>query len=280
MKNLANLNSTEWCDIVFENKNKEYGAFALRQTSWKRHVLAFLLILTATLLVSFLPLIMESVSAKTAEIKVTIDGERKVTVMQKPEENIADLLPPTAPEPPKFVEMKKFVPPTIVDNDEVTDEDETMMTMEELTKDNTTIGAFNVEDGSTDENAVRKTIENLISGDGDSGKGKDGGTTPVSIAEIMPQFPGGEAEMYKFIKDNLKYPVVDQETGTQGRVTIRFVVSKTGEISNIEVLRGVSPSCDREALRVVKSMPNWIPGRQNGNTVPVYFTLPIVFKLK
>ena len=96
----------------------------------------------------------------------------------------------------------------------------------------------------------------------------------------MPSFPGGETEMHKFINDNLKYPVVAQESGIQGRVTIRFVVTKSGVISDVTVIRGIDPSCDKEAVRVVKAMPKWIPGKQNGLNVPVYFTLPIVFRLK
>lgn len=280
MKNLANLNSTEWCDIIFENKNKEYGAFVLRQTSWKRHLIAFALILSATVFVSFIPMIVESVEAKTAKMSITIDGEREVSVLEKPEDLMAEALPPAVPEPPKFIKMDKFVPPTIVIDDDVTEEDETMKTMNELTESNSAIGAFTVEEGSTDEDAVRKTLENAAIISEGSGSGKEMTTGPVTFAEVMPEFPGGEAELHKFIQSNLNYPVVDQENGTEGRVSIRFVVDKNGEITNIEVLRGISPSCDREAVRVVKNMPRWIPGKQNGTPVPVYFNLPIVFKLK
>ena len=95
----------------------------------------------------------------------------------------------------------------------------------------------------------------------------------------MPTFPGGEAELMKFMSENLKYPVIAQENGIQGRVILRFVVSKTGAIENIQVVRSVDPTCDKEAIRMVKSMPRWIPGKQNGNNVPVYFTLPVLFKL-
>ena len=102
---------------------------------------------------------------------------------------------------------------------------------------------------------------------------------PYEAVEQMPTFPGGETELMKFIRDNLKYPVIAQENGIQGRVILRFVVSKTGTIDNVTVLRSLDPTCDKEAIRVVKSMPKWIPGKQNGNNVPVYFTLPVVFKL-
>ena len=84
----------------------------------------------------------------------------------------------------------------------------------------------------------------------------------------------------KYISSNLNYPTVAAENGIQGRVILRFVVSKTGEIGNIQVLRSPDPSLEKEAIRVVKSMPQWIPGKQNGVSVPVYFTLPVTFKLQ
>ena len=100
-----------------------------------------------------------------------------------------------------------------------------------------------------------------------------------NIVDQMPQYPGGESEMQKFISENLKYPETAQKEGIQGRVIVRFVVEKTGAISNIEVIRGIGPDCDKEAIRTIKAMPNWIPGKTTGRIVPVYFTLPIVFKL-
>ncbi|MDR1882210.1 MAG: M56 family metallopeptidase [Prevotella sp.] len=97
--------------------------------------------------------------------------------------------------------------------------------------------------------------------------------------EQMPSFPGGETALYKFIYDNLKYPPAAQESGIQGRVILCFVVKSTGKISDVEIIRGVDPEMDREAVRVVQAMPAWTPGKQNGKAVDVYFTLPVVFKL-
>ena len=102
---------------------------------------------------------------------------------------------------------------------------------------------------------------------------------PYDAVEQMPTFPGGEAELIKFIRDNLRYPLTAKKEGIQGRVILRFVVTKTGAIDNITVLRSLDPACDEEAIRLIKSMPRWIPGKQNGNAVPVYYTLPVVFKL-
>lgn len=103
---------------------------------------------------------------------------------------------------------------------------------------------------------------------------------PFITVEQMPRFPGGEVAMHKFINENLKIPASVYEPGIQGRVTIRFVVSKTGEVTDVTVIRGVEPAYDKEVARVIRSMPKWIPGKQNGVTVPVYFTLPILIHFK
>jgi len=103
---------------------------------------------------------------------------------------------------------------------------------------------------------------------------------PFAVVDVMPTYPGGESAMQKYVADNLKYPVSAQKAGIQGRVTIRYVVGETGEISDVAVIRGIDPDCDAEAVRVVKAMPNWSPGKMKGKAVPVYYTLPIVFRLK
>ena len=100
------------------------------------------------------------------------------------------------------------------------------------------------------------------------------------VVEQMPQFPGGDAALMKFLSDNVKYPVVAQENGVQGRVVISFVVERDGSITDVKVARSVDPSLDREAARVVKSMPNWIPGKQNGSAVRVKYNVPVSFRLQ
>jgi len=102
---------------------------------------------------------------------------------------------------------------------------------------------------------------------------------PYSTVDKMPGYPGGESAMQKYISDNLKYPVSAQKAGIQGRATIRFVVEKTGKITDVTVIRGIDPACDAEAVRVVKTMPDWTPGEMKGKAVSVYYTLPIVFRL-
>ena len=85
--------------------------------------------------------------------------------------------------------------------------------------------------------------------------------------------------MQKFLRDKIQYPTLAQESGIHGTVFVQFVVSKTGKISNVKILRGIGGGCDEEAVRVVKEMPNWIPGRQNGQAVPVMFQIPVKFQL-
>ena len=101
------------------------------------------------------------------------------------------------------------------------------------------------------------------------------------VVESMPEFPGGQQALFKYLSDNIKYPVIAQENGIQGRVICQFTVNKDGSIVDIEVVRsGGDPSLDKEAVRVIKTMPKWKPGKQRGKPVRVKFTVPVSFKLQ
>jgi len=101
-----------------------------------------------------------------------------------------------------------------------------------------------------------------------------------TVVEEMPQFPGGDAEMLKFVSRNIRYPVIAQENGIQGRVVCTFTVNQDGSVVDAEVVRGIDPSLDKEALRVIGTMPKWKPGKQRGKAVRVRYTLPVVFRLQ
>lgn len=101
-----------------------------------------------------------------------------------------------------------------------------------------------------------------------------------TVVEEMPKFPGGDGELLKFIAKSIKYPVIAQENGIQGRVICAFVVNRDGSVVDAEVLRGVDPSLDKEALRVIGTMPKWAPGKQRGKPVRVKYTVPITFRLQ
>lgn len=270
------LNSSEWCDLIFEEKNKQYGAYKLRQSSSKRHIVAFVVVLVFASFVSALPGLMDVVknlTQNTGSMEDTFELSNIPMEPEIPEENI--IKQETAPPPPPLKTTVQFVPPTIAKDEDVSDEDD-MKTQDEIVESKIQISVADVV-GDDDKNGIdiaelrenKQIVEE-----------KPVEEKPFVTVEQMPSFPGGDAEMYKFINDNLKYPVVAAESGINGRVTIRFVVSKTGAIEDVQVLRGIDPSCDREAVRVVKSMPKWVPGKQNGMNVPVYFTLPILFRLQ
>ena len=99
------------------------------------------------------------------------------------------------------------------------------------------------------------------------------------VVEVMPQFPGGQIAMLKYIMENIKYPEQAMKEGIQGRVTVRFIVEKDGSISDVKPVLSVHPLLNKEAVRVVKSMPKWSPGKHNGKPVRVRFNLPVMFKL-
>ena len=100
------------------------------------------------------------------------------------------------------------------------------------------------------------------------------------IVEEMPQFPGGEAKLMEYVAKNIKYPQIARETGIQGRVFVGFVVEPDGSISNVKLLRGIGGGCDEEAMRVIKSLPKWKPGKQRGKAVRVSYQIPVFFKLQ
>ncbi|MDH6356485.1 energy transducer TonB [Parabacteroides sp. PF5-9] len=104
--------------------------------------------------------------------------------------------------------------------------------------------------------------------------------TVFTVCEVMPQFPGGDQELLKFISRNIKYPKSAQENGIQGRVVASMIIEKDGTVSNIEIVRGVEASLDQEAKRVIEIMPKWTPGTQRGNIVRVKYTVPIMFRLQ
>jgi protein TonB len=100
------------------------------------------------------------------------------------------------------------------------------------------------------------------------------------VVESMPEFPGGEANLYKFLAENIKYPQMAKESGIQGRVFVTFVVERDGSVTDVRVLRGIGGGCDEEAIRVVKAMPKWTPGKQRGKSVRVQYNLPVKFTLQ
>lgn len=155
-------------------------------------------------------------------------------------------------------------------------EEQEMKSQEELQETNTAIGAFNVEGNDETAGEVLKAKE--VIAEPEPPKVEE--TKVFDVVEQMPSFPGGQGALMSWLGSNIKYPVVAEENGVQGRVVCTFVVERDGSITDVKVVRGVDPSLDKEAVRVLKAMPKWIPGKQNGSAVRVKYTVPVTFRLQ
>ena len=272
------LISSDWVDLVFEGRNKAYGAYRLRKSTTKRNILAMVAVVIL-LIVAFIILTVKNfVDEQRAKVAMTQVAE--LTNYDQPKKKAEVKQKKVEVEPERVVERVKssikFTAPVIKKDEEVKP-DEELKTQDELMSTKTAIGTFDVK-GNDDANGEILKAKDVIA-EPEPPKHEEENKV-FDIVEQQPLFPGGPAALMKYLSENTKYPVVAQENGVQGRVTVQFVVEKDGSISDVHVLRGVDPSLDREAVRVVKSMPRWTPGKQNGITVRVNYRVPVLFRLQ
>ncbi|MDE5750449.1 MAG: energy transducer TonB, partial [Duncaniella sp.] len=155
---------------------------------------------------------------------------------------------------------------------------EEIKSQDELKDTDTAVGTADFDKGTDDLNVVREYKEEVIV--------EEKKPAPVDddkvweVVEQKPQFPGGDAALMKWLGEHIKYPPMAAENNIQGRVTVQFVVTKTGAVGEVKVVRGKDPDLDKEAVRVVKSLPKFVPGKMNGHAVNVWYTLPVQFKLQ
>ena len=277
----VDLTSKEWCDIVFEGKNKEFGAYKLRESSIARHTKAitWVLIALAVVLV-ILILSVSGVFSRPEEEQIVTSTEQEIATfdaeeIEEEEEEI--FVKPEEPEeiiaPEEVANQQQLTDLLIVDDKDI-EEDKQVKNQQDVLDNEAAVGSVDITEGTNDLNKIAIKEEVIAAPKVDD--------EPVSIAmvEQKPEFPGGEAEMYKWLSNNIVYPSAASEEGVQGRVVVEFVVGKDGSINNARVVRSRHPALDKEALRVVKSMPKWMPGRNNGQPVKVTYTLPVTFKLQ
>ncbi|MDR2086067.1 MAG: energy transducer TonB [Dysgonamonadaceae bacterium] len=267
------LTSKEWLDLIFEGKNKEYGAYELRESSSKRHIEALVIVTVAGLLLVYLPQFIRSVTPYHVSENFVETEEIKVIDIEVPEK-IETIVSLEAPVPlPPLAPAVKFVDFVVVPDSKITIDD-LLPTQIALTETDAAIATVSVEGVPGGTAHVDETHGEIF------GTGSGTGTEkPYDFVEQPPQFPGGEKELMKWLNTNIKYPLIALEQGIEGRVILRFVVGADGSVSSVEIQRSLDPSCDREAVRVIKNMPKWNPGKQNGQTVSVYYTLPVLFKI-
>ena len=281
----VDLTSKEWRDLVFEGKNQEFGAYQLRKSSDKRHNLAMLYVLIGLAVVAAILFSLNMYNDYRAEIEAAEAKERaekmsaaqlaQMEEVEEVEEEVEEqrFEQPEIEVPQEVLATVQVTQIAIVDAEEVKNE---VMDMEAQQEDNTARGVVNQE-GSDDADKFQAVAEQVVV--------KEPEPEPVKEEEIFvaveqqPEFPGGTAALMKWLASNVSYPQMALENGISGRVIVKFVVEKDGSVSGVTLVRGVDKDHDREAIRVVKRMPKWQPGKNNGQAVRCYFNLPVNFKL-
>lgn len=281
----VDLTSKEWRDLVFEGKNQEFGAYQLRKSSDKRHNLAMLYVLIGLAVVAAILFSLNMYNDYRAEIEAAEAKERaekmsaaqlaQMEEVEEVEEEVEEqrFEQPEIEVPQEVLATVQVTQIAIVDAEEVKNE---VMDMETQQEDNTARGVVN-QAGSDDADKFQAVAEQVVV--------KEPEPEPVKEEEIFvaveqqPEFPGGTAALMKWLASNVRYPQMALENGISGRVIVKFVVEKDGSVSGVTLVRGVDKDLDREAIRVVKSMPKWQPGKNNGQAVRCYFNLPVNFKL-
>ncbi|MCM1051877.1 MAG: energy transducer TonB [Paenibacillus sp.] len=279
----VDLSSSEWIDLVFEGKNKDFGAYQLRKASAKRHNRAMLVILIILLLVALLGLLANTVLQKAEErpedqIEQTIidysADEQEEEEPEEPEQQRVEEQQPEALQE-EILNTVKATELAIVRDEEVQEE---IKSQDELKDTDTAVGTTDFDKGTDDLNVVREHKDEIIVEEKKPEPVDD--NRVFDVVEQKPQFPGGEAALLKYVSEHIRYPAMAQENNIQGRVVVQFVVTKTGDVGEVKVVRGKDPDLDKEAVRVVKSLPKFVPGKMNGHAVNVWYTLPIQFKLQ
>ena len=269
----------QWIDLVFDGKNEAYGAYALRHDTNKRNLWAMIALIAGLIAVVavFISVgkVQEAIARAAAEHETEVTLEQIEEEVEEQEED--EIVYEVQPEEQLVAEetvmnSEKFTAYEMEDDapEQVT------KTQDEVAQSDVAIGAIDYDQGSDEAEHVLKVNEKVV----DEVPPAVEETKIFEVVEQMPSFPGGDAALMQFLSKNIKYPVVAEENGIQGRVIATFVVERDGSITDVKVVKSVDPSLDKEAVRVLKSMPKWIPGKQNGSAVRVKYTVPVTFRLQ
>ena len=276
------LTRNGWCDLIFEGRNKEYGAYKLRTQTGKRNFKAIITIAILAALCIILFYIKAGYDAYQAA-HAKNENVTEISALNQPKKKEAKVERKVQVEEKKEVvkEVKssiKFTAPVIKKDADVKPEEE-MKTQDQIMQTNTAIGALDVK-GNSDQGEILKVTQRVETEPVKAEPKPEVENKVFDVVEQMPSFPGGPSALMQYLSSNIKYPVVAQENGVQGRVVVSFVVERDGSITDMQVARSVDPSLDREAQRVVRNMPRWIPGKQNGQAVRVKYNVPVAFRLQ
>ena len=272
------LISGEWTELVFAGRNQAYGAYKLRQGTGKRNVISIIAVVCLIIACQVGLTIKKAADAEAAK-RAAMNQAVELSKLEQPKK--AEVKQKQVKvEPEKVVEQVKssikFTAPVIKKDSEVKPEDE-LKTQDQIMETKTAIGSFDVKGNDDVNGEVLKAKEVIAQPEPPKHEEE---AKVFDVVEQMPSFPGGPSALMEYLHDHVKYPGVAQENGVQGRVVVSFIVEKDGSITDVRVVRSVDPSLDREAARVVSSMPRWTPGKQNGSAVRVKYNVPVMFKLQ
>ncbi|MCX6184488.1 MAG: energy transducer TonB [Flavobacterium sp.] len=251
------LLKNEWLDIVFEGRNKSYGAYDLRKSDTKTTTRAFILGAVIFAFLVSIPLL-ASLIPESSDDDMNMD-KKIITVKLPPKDKPKENIPPPPPPPPK-VDQVKFVKPVVAKAEEVVEEPPKIKEIVDKK-----LGAETIKGDPDAELSVEPV------GNGDVVE-EDNSIYNTAGIEVKPDFPGGIEKFYKFVGKNYQVP---EEEGLKGKVFVSFVVEKDGSLTDIKVIRDIGYGTGKEAIRVLKSCPKWNPGEQNGKKVRVLYSLPI-----
>ena len=272
------LVSNEWTDLIFQGKNQAYGAYKLRKGTSKRNVMSIVIMaIAAALAFAVIALKNAYEASQKAKFEQVVEATTIKEVKKKAE--VKRKAPVKVEQEQKVEKVKssiKFTAPVIKKDSEVKPEEE-MKSQEDLNKTSTSSGAFDVKGNDEAAGVVLQAKQDIAQPE--PPKHEEVENKVFTTVEQMPSFPGGDAALMNWLRNNVRYPAVAEENGIQGRVVVSFVVERNGSITDVQVVKSVDPSLDKEASRVVKSMPNWIPGKQNGSAVRVKYNVPVTFRL-
>lgn len=269
------LTSKDWCELIFKDRNKEYGAYDMRLDTPKRHNLATLIVIVVVILVITLPMLIKFITPEK-ENKIVVNEVTTLAKLPEAEikrnEELQPMMKPTTP-PPPLKSTIKFTAPVIKKDEEVGEEDEIKSQDELAARGNVAISIADVKGNDEIDGQDIADFKDFVAPEVEEEE-------VYIIVEQMPGFPGGGEALLKYISDHIEYPTMAVERGIEGRVTVRFVVNKDGYVQDVTVIRGVHELLDKEAVRVIQSLPRWNPGKQNGVAVAVYYNVPVNFTLQ
>lgn len=276
MMDVNKILSADFLDILFDGRNKEYGAYELRKSYNKRLTVAIVAMMAIAVLI-FVGSVISKEAAKNRKAQAEVKDVELEAVKEQPKDQPPPPPPPPkAPEPPK-VEIAKFTPPKIVPDEEVK-EDEKPPEIEKLEE--AKIGTINQE-GTKDDGIVAPPVESQGTGDVVAPKAAEEDYDRVfTKVENPAEFPGGPDAWRRYLERNLQYPEAAQESGTQGVVRVQFIVDKEGNISEVQALNDPGDGLAEEAVRIIKKGPKWTPAEQNGRKVIYRHIQAITFRLE